>query len=266
MDYIEKAVSKLASIEPIEGRAQRVESLEAGIEYRRTKVVPVDRELLSRNRVLSEQSPSSVVNAYKVLRTRVLQRMEQNNWTTLAVTSPGPNAGKTLTAVNLSISLARKLEYTVLLVDLDYRRPRVHSTFGFTPKYGLSDYFLGDVSLSDIMVNPGIERLVVIPERPDARDISEQLGSTKMTALVEELKTRYPSRLVVFDMPPVLLGDDVLGFSQIADTTLLVVEEGKTTFDDLKRVSELLSEVNWIGTVLNKSSWFKDTDKYGYGY
>ena len=264
MDYIEKAVHRLLEVEPVQDGRQEIATPEEDIEYRQTRVLSVDQNLLREKRVLVEGTPQHVVNAYKVLRTRVLQRMEQNGWKTLAVTSCGVDEGKTLTAINLSISLAMKLEYTVLLVDLDYRRPSVHSYFGFKPEFGLSDYFLEGVSLSDILVNTGIKRLVVLPEREKGRDISEQLGSPRMTALVDELKSRYPSRLVIFDMPPVLLGDDVLGFSRIADTTLLVVEEGKTTFDQLDRVSELLKDVNWLGSVLNKSRWSHDTETYGY--
>ncbi|MEM7565074.1 MAG: exopolysaccharide biosynthesis protein, partial [Pseudomonadota bacterium] len=76
----------------------------------------------------------------------------------------------------------------------------------------------------------------------------------KMVALAEELKSRYPSRLVLFDMPPVLACDDVLAFSPHFDAALLVIEENVTHKDDIERAIELLDASNLLGTVLNKSA------------
>jgi Mrp family chromosome partitioning ATPase len=85
-----------------------------------------------------------------------------------------------------------------------------------------------------------------------------------MKQLVDELRNRYPSRIIIFDLPPVLVGDDVLAFSSIADATLLVVEEGKTTTNDLNRTMGLLEKKNLIGTVLNRSSATNEFSNYGY--
>ena len=81
---------------------------------------------------------------------------------------------------------------------------------------------------------------------------SETLSAPKMVSLVEELKTRYPGRFVLFNLPPFLTTDDVLAFSPYVDAVLLVVEEGKTTSDELVQAKSLLQTVNIIGTVLNK--------------
>jgi protein-tyrosine kinase len=83
---------------------------------------------------------------------------------------------------------------------------------------------------------------------------SEMLGSPKMAELVRELKARYPSRIVVFDLPPLLSAADVISFSPCVDATLLVVEEGKTQKQDLARAAEMLSSSALIGAVLNKST------------
>jgi Mrp family chromosome partitioning ATPase len=85
-----------------------------------------------------------------------------------------------------------------------------------------------------------------------------------MVELVDELKDRYRSRIIIFDLPPVLVGDDVLAFSRIADAMLLVVQEGKTTTDDLNRAIGLLDNKNLIGTVLNRSSVSNEFSNYGY--
>jgi capsular exopolysaccharide synthesis family protein len=263
MDYIEKAVDILVRDEKVD------ELLDPTADFARigsvhTKKVHVPQMVLAQNRVINAETPESVLRAYKVLRTRVMQRMKQNGWNTLGITSPAPDNGKTLTAINLGISLARQLDYTVLLIDVDFQRPSVHSYFGFKPQYGLSDHLAGDVKLEELLINPGIERLVILPELGVKEASSELLGSSRMERLIEEVKSRYPSRLVLFDLPPVLLGDDVLAFSTLADATLLVVEENKTTVEDVNRSLELLENSNFQGAILNKSKSRSDDRDYGY--
>jgi capsular exopolysaccharide synthesis family protein len=193
--------------------------------------------------------------------------MQQNGWTTLGITSPAPDNGKTLTAINLGISLARKLDYTVLLIDVDFQRPSLHTCFGLRPECGLSDHLSGGVRLGDILINPGIDRLVLLPECGARESSSELLSSSRMERLIEEVKTRYPSRLILFDLPPVLVGDDVEAFSSLVDTTLLVVEEGKSTREEVSRSVELLANANFLGAILNKSKGGDHAgDAYGYGY
>ena len=71
---------------------------------------------------------------------------------------------------------------------------------------------------------------------------------------MQELKTRYPKRLVLFDLPPLLSADDALAFSPYVDAVLVVVEEGGTRTDELSRAMEYLRETNVLGVVLNKSA------------
>ena len=199
-------------------------------------------------------------SAYKMLRTQVLQRMNANDWNVLAITSPGSQEGKTLTALNLAIGIAREVNHTVLLVELDLREPSLHQYLGCEPGQGITDYLLHDVPLSDIMFNPGIDRLVIIPAGPPTAFSSELLSSPRMVDLVHELKARYPSRLVLFDVPPLLTADDGLAFLPYVDAALLVVVEGETTLADVELAKEMLSSTPLLGAVLNRaSSQFKIT-------
>ncbi len=126
------------------------------IVYTETHVVEVDEAVLDRNRVLGGASAEMAADAYRMLRTRVIQRMRDNGWNSLMVVSAGPGEGKSLTAVNLAISLAREVTHTVLLVDLDLRRPSVHKFFGYEPAHGVLDYLRNDVPLPDVLFNPSI--------------------------------------------------------------------------------------------------------------
>jgi capsular exopolysaccharide synthesis family protein len=236
------------------------------ITYSHTRMISVDPEVLQRNRVISETGDKSILDAYKLLRTRVFHAMQQNQWVALGITSTGPNAGKTLTAINLAISLAMKQNYTVVLVDADLRRPSVHKYLGLEPELGLTDHLVNDVPVEDILLHPKIDRLVILPGKGTAGDSSELLSSPRMADLVQELKTRYPGRLVVFDLPPVLVGDDVVAFAPHLDAVMMIVEEGVTQSDDLTKVSELMKGVNIIGTVLNKSDEKTQTKIYDHYY
>lgn len=223
------------------------------VTYTQTRVIQPASETLRRNRVLCAHDAPAVRQAYKMLRTQVAQSLRARGWSSLVVTSPGVGEGKSLTAVNLAIALAREVNHTVLLVDLDLRRPAIARHFGYEPVFGLRDYLLDDVPLSEVLFNPDIERLVVLPGGKPLDESSELLTAPKMVQLAQELKTRYDGRIVIYDMPPLLLTDDVLAFIKNVNTVLLVVEEGKTRADELTHAMNMLRDVPVLGTVLNKS-------------
>lgn len=226
------------------------------IVYTRTRKHAVSAEFLRAHRVIAGFERHGAVDAYKILCTQVLQRMRDNNWNALAVVSPGFHEGKTLTAVNLAVGLAREAGHTVLLVDADLRHPSVHEYLDMPAEPGLSEHLLDGTPLEEILVNPGIDKFVVLPGGRALNSSSELLGSQKMFTLVTELKRRYPSRIVIFDLPPVLTSADALAFGPHVDATIMVVEEGKTGSEDVLRAAELLESANLIGTVLNNSRAF----------
>jgi len=224
------------------------------INYTETRRRVLQPEVLARNLIVTGAGSDAVSSAYKMLRTHVLQRMNANGWNVLAITSPRACEGKTVTALNLAITMAREVNHTVLLVELDLRRPTLHSLLGYEAGPGISDYLLRDISLSQVMFNPGIDRLVVIPAGPPAELSSELLSSPRMVDLVRELKERYPRRLVLFDLPPLLTSDDGLAFVPYVDAALLVVAEGQTSYDDVELAKKTLSSTHLVGAVLNRSS------------
>ncbi len=225
------------------------------IEYTQTRRIDPDPRTLREHRLIGRVTAGEedFANAYKILRTRILRQLRQNDWNVLAITSPGHHEGKTLTATNLAISMAREVTGTVLLVDANLQRPEIHRLFGFSPEAGQSDYLTGKATIPDILINPGIERFVCLPGRQALSNHSEMLASPLMSELVEELKHRYPSRTVIFDLPPVLKADDVLAFAPYVDATLLVVEDGRTSADDVRRAVGLLEDsTHFLGAILNK--------------
>jgi exopolysaccharide/PEP-CTERM locus tyrosine autokinase len=260
MEHIKQALEKArlerqtsrgaAASPPRSGSAD----ISAPIRYTHTRTVNMVKSILQERRIISGFKQNAFTDAYKMLRTQVLQRLRENGWNSLAVTSPGLNEGKTLTAINLAISIAMEVNYTVLLVDADLRHPSVHSYFGIEAECGLSDYLMADKPLSELLIHPEeIPSLVILPGGKPLANSAEMLNSPKMARLVEELKTRYSSRIILFDLPPLLGAADALAFSPYVDAALLVIEHGKTRAEDVKRAVGLLQGTSVIGTVLNKS-------------
>ena len=221
------------------------------IKYTQTRSIEGHVGLQRENRILSAMEHNEYADAFKILSTQVVQRMEEHKWNSLAVTSVGEGEGKTTTAINLGISIAKEIEYTVLLVDGNLRKPELHEYFGITPELGLSDFLSKDIDLSDVLIRPGdIDHFVILPGGQPLMNSTEMLGSPKMCTLVNELKDRYPKRMVIFDMPPVLSVADTVSFSPCVDCALVVVEDDTTKQADLEQAIDLLSITNVIGTVL----------------
>lgn len=224
------------------------------IAYTQTQVHTPDLRVLRENRIISAFKPGRWIESYKMLRTRALQSMDAMDWKTLAITGANEKSGTSLTAANLAISMAMELDRTVLLVDANFLNPAIAQLFGYKAETGLSDYLRNDTELSRMLVNPGIDRLVILPAGKQMLNSTEMLRSPKMVRLVNELKSRYPSRVIIFDMPPILSQDDTLGFSPYVDCVLLVVDEGHTKADELEHAAMLLKDSNLLGTVFNKAT------------
>lgn len=257
MDPITKALQKVRQDRQTAAVSLHRHALvPAEINYTQTRKVSLYPGWLRQNRIIAADACDEYARAYKVLRTQVSRRMRAEGWRTVAVTSPGPGEGKTLTAINLSISLALEANQTVLLVDADLRQPSVHAYFGFDVEAGLREHLADGVPIERLLVHPEIRRLAILPGGAPLMQSSELLASPAMRRLVQEVKRRYPSRLVVFDLPPVLTSDDVLAFAPYLDAALLVLEDGKTRREDAQRAAELLAVANHnlIGTVLNKAT------------
>lgn len=222
-------------------------------EYTQTKKHALNHEKLKQRRVVALDNHGVEAETFRLLRTKILKQLRKNNWNSFGITSPAQGAGKTMVAVNLAIAIAKEVNQTVLLVDMDLRFPRVHWYFDMKPEKGLRDYLLDDVPMQDILINPEIERLVVLPGRGQAMGSSEMLSMPKMQAMVHEVKQRYQSRIIIFDLPPILAADDVLACIDYFDAALLVVEEGETKPDDVAKAMKMLAGTHLLGTVLNKA-------------
>jgi Mrp family chromosome partitioning ATPase len=216
------------------------------------QILQLDRAHLDGENILPPNASGPHGGTYKLLRTQVLQRLDQLHANTLAVLSPDAAHGNTLTAINLAIAVAAELGRTALLVDLNLRAPAVHRRLGFEPQAGVEDCLRGALPAEQVIVRlAGYERLAVMPAKEAVENSSELLSSQRAVSLVDELRQRYFNRIVIFDLPPVLPTDDALAFSRLVQAGLLVVSDERTGREQLRRSLALLGELPIIGTVLN---------------
>jgi Mrp family chromosome partitioning ATPase len=224
------------------------------IDYLRAQPVSLNKTVLRQNRVLTGHEPALFRESYQLLRTQVLQRLEGNHWNALGLTSPCEGEGRTLTAINLAISLAREIGYTVVLVDVNLRHPFLLECLGLPEQRGLGDYLTQDILIEELLIQPScFEDLVILPGGQAQENSAELLNSARMARFVSHMKSFTDKCITIFDMPPILGTAETLAFLPQMDAALLVIEDGITKREDVANAMDLLGATNIVGTVLNKS-------------
>ncbi len=222
--------------------------------FKRISSAQIRSEDMEINKILPAVDDRAAVTAYKMLRTRVLQRLRSNQWSTLIVTGAGAGEGKTLSACNLAVSISADVNQSVVLVDLDLQKPSMARYFGLDVGPSIGDYLTGEAELEDIVYAPaGLERLLLIPNRDPVPNSSDLLASPRMRDLLKWLDDQGDDSIAIFDMPPVLACDDVLAFSPYVDAILMIASEGITDRTSLSRTMEMIGDRNLLGVVLNRS-------------
>ena len=181
------------------------------------------------------------------------------------VTSAMPGEGKSFTATNLAMSMATELDSTVLLVDGDVIRASLSKTLNVNDKVGLTDLLEEKVSgLEEVIISTQNPKLKIIPAGLRQSYSTELLASDRMRCFAEELSSRYPDRIILFDAPPLLATTEAVVLTHIMGQVLVVVEAGKSKMDETKAALSKIDQRNVVGLVLNKSR--KDARGYYGGY
>lgn len=209
---------------------------------------------LEANRIIAHDISDHRGKAFDMLRTQVLQTMDLQEWQFLAVTSPTAGCGKTLTSVNLALSIARQPERSVLLVDMDLQKPQVARCLGFKSDVGILSVVEGHATLDDALIaaRVGMRHLIVLPVETPTANSSEFVASRAMTALLKDLRQKFPSYIVIFDLPPMLVSDEVISLLPELDCLLLVAAVGTTTPAEISECNRHLRSSEILRIVVNK--------------
>jgi protein-tyrosine kinase len=228
------------------------------------EVVLDSRHLLSR-RIVCHDGADQRSRPYDMLRIQVLVSMAHQGWKVVGITSPTPGCGKTLTAINLALSIARQPEQSVLLVDADLQKPQVADCLGLkNPTGGTLALLQNRTTLRDATISVRTEsnhRLTVLPTA-STRQSSELMGSRTMRNLFQDLKRAYQSHVIIVDLPPMLTGDDVIALLPQLDSVLLLAAVGQTKASDIEECMRHLKSSQLLRLVVNKST--EPTSMYYY--
>jgi protein-tyrosine kinase len=209
---------------------------------------------LKSQRIVSHIVADPFSRPFDMLRTQILQSMDAaKNSRVLAVTSPMPGCGKTVTAVNLALSIARQPERSALLMDLDFQRPKVATCLGLEFGSGVLGVLEGRTKLSEAIIHAriGSQQLMVLPTTATTGS-AELMASRAMATMFQDLRRDYGSQTIIVDLPPILTSDDVIAILPQIDRVLLVVAVGMTKVSEIEECTRHLQSTDGARIVVNK--------------
>ncbi|MEM9780999.1 MAG: CpsD/CapB family tyrosine-protein kinase [Pseudomonadota bacterium] len=229
--------------------------------------LPIDADRMRRERIVAFQKTDPSHVTFDVLRTRLLKVMRENGWNRLAITSPTKGCGKTVITMNLAFSLSRHPNFRTMLIDMDLKAPRIASVLGATGKRQIS-WFLTGQTPPETYANRIGENLAVAVNNTRVRDSAELIENPQTEASIANAQRVLRPEIMLFDLPPMLVNDDALAFTSIADCVMLVIAAGESRAADIDECERLLSaNANFLGILLNKHrDPRRDPYSYGYGY
>jgi Mrp family chromosome partitioning ATPase len=222
---------------------------------------------ISRERLVAygKTDPSHI--AFDVLRTRLLKLCAENGWTRIGFTSPTKGCGKSLVAANVAFSLSRNAEGRVLLADMDLKAPRLAPMLGLEGAASIKGLLSGQAAPSDFLMRVG-SNLAIAFNTERVRDSSELMQASATRTILDGVIGALKPDLTIFDLPPMLVSDDVISFLPNLDAVLLVAAAGQTRAQDIEECERLLSEgAVFLGVVLNKyEAPVRDSYLYEYAH
>lgn len=210
---------------------------------------------LKAHRIIAHDPADPRSSSYDMLRTQVLRSMDSVSRNVLAITSPTPGCGKTLTAINLALSIARQRDRSVLLLDMDMRKGQVAQCLGLKFENGLIGVLEERVTLASalIRIHAGKSGLMVLPTEIAGFGSSDWMTSQAMELFFHQIRREFPSQIMIVDLPPMLCGDDVIAILPHVDCVLLVAAIGTSTLAEIEECSKYLQTTEMVRLVLNKS-------------
>lgn len=254
MSRIDKAIELAARISASEQKLPEAET-------EKTVVAPAVSDVVtplsvSNPLLVTINEPYGIVTEeYNKLRTLILSLTNSEpRQNTLLVTSAVPNEGKTLTAVNLALSMARSTDHTVLLIDADFRRPSIHTLFDIEEGPGFVQCLRDNLPFEQALVKTGLGKLDILPAGEKLDDPLELISSKNMQRIVKEIKERYSDRYVIFDSPPVLPFADARVLAALMDGTIFVTREKHSRINQVKEGLATLLDSQVLGVLCNDTS------------
>lgn len=216
--------------------------------------------------IITLTNPKSPISeAFRTLRTNINFSAVDTDLKVLMVTSALPSEGKSTTLVNLATTYAQA-EKSVVVLELDLRKPTVHKTLNISNRHGITNVLTRSVELEDVIQSTLVPNLYAIPSGIIPPNPSELLGSNALVQVIQQLKQNFD--VVLIDTPPVLAVTDAQLISVNCDGVILVADSGKVKRNELLTAKERLVLVNAkiLGVVLNNVKRNAKDKSYYYYY
>ncbi|HOY08819.1 MAG TPA: CpsD/CapB family tyrosine-protein kinase [Candidatus Omnitrophota bacterium] len=192
-------------------------------------------------RVITYFDPKSPISEqYKILRTNVLSLNKIKTNKAIVITSAINTEGKTVTTLNLSMTIAQSAQPKVLVIDADMRRGRIARYLGVEHNVGLSDVLQGKATLEEAVFKIDVENLNFIASGPVPENPAELLDSQEMKNFLGDLKRQFD--YIIIDTPPIIAVTDSGILGAQVDGVIMVIQAGRTQRGIIKRASELLHQ------------------------
>ena len=236
-----------------------------------SRQVELDFEALMVQNIVTPTSPRTrTADQFRVIKRPLIVNATGKGAAALAhgnlimVTSALPGEGKSYTSINLAMSIAAELDHTVMLVDADVARPSILKMLGLPPSPGLLDVLEGKTDMSSVLLRTNVDKLTVLPSGTPHEQATELLASDAMRQLLDDMATRYPDRIIIFDSPPLLLTTEARVLATHMGQIVVVVHAGKTLQADVAHALSTIETCPVKMMMLNKA---RDSQgAYGYGY
>jgi Mrp family chromosome partitioning ATPase len=207
---------------------------------------------LVHNRIITADRSSPAYSAFDRLRTKILHEMRERNWTSVAITSPTAGCGKSVVALNLAFSFGHQDECRTVAIDLDLAQTRMADLLGMDRASPMADFLAGRRPAEAAFVRHGPNLAFGANSQP-VSFTAELLQSASTTRVLTETCRELQANVVIYDMPPMLCGDDVMAFLPRVDCVVLVAAAEISSFAEIDLCERELSEKsNLLGVVLNR--------------
>lgn len=239
-----------------------------------SRTVTLDLDMLAAKGVVTPNAPRSfMADQYRVIKRPLIanatKRGEQavKHANLIMVTSALSGEGKSFTSVNLAMSIAAEMDHTVMLVDADVARPSVLKMLGLEQGPGLLEVLEGKTDIASTLMRTNVDKLTLLPSGTPHPKATELLASEAMAALLDDIATRYPDRIVIFDSPPLLLTTESRVLATHMGQIVVVVHAGRTLQAEVQHALSTIESCPVRMMLLNKARAIgKESYGYGYGY
>jgi exopolysaccharide/PEP-CTERM locus tyrosine autokinase len=207
---------------------------------------------LDERRIIHPESRNrDLVNRFRHLRTKLLERSGGNNFT-MVVSGASEGAGTSFMALNLAAAFAFDQSKTALIIDCNLRNPTLHSQLDIAAEAGLTDFLEdSDFDIGKIIYPTGIPRLRLVPAGSQREDAAEFFTSFRMKQFLQAIRRRYPDRFIVLDTAPISDSPDARILGDLCDYSMLVVPHGRITTAAAENAAQAFNPEKFVGAVIN---------------